>query len=306
MIWERLGPVLESTGQRSWMASHASVPTPEWIRDDLFRIYFTPRDGASRSHIGWLIVDMKEPTRVLEIAEQPSLAPGALGAFDDSGAMMSWIVPHDGKRWLYYIGWSLGSATPWRTALGLAFAPLEDPAPRFERFSIGPILDRSIHDPFFVTNPCVLREDTRWRMWYLSGIRWDGKAGAALPRYNVRYAESSDGIAWRANGHVCVDHVHPGEVAIGRPCVIRRADGYEMFFSYRGDAFGYRMGYARSADGLTWQRDDAAMRFGGPPGPWEDQGTAYPTVFDHAGVRYMLYCGNNYSKGGFGIAALAC
>jgi hypothetical protein len=31
---------------------------------------------------------------------------------------------------------------------------------------------------------------------------------------------------------------------------------------------------------------------------------AYPTVFDHEGQHYMLYCGNNYSKGGFGIAAL--
>jgi len=303
MKWEKLGKVFESAGQRSWAVSHASVPTPERISGDLYRIYFTPRDAKGRSNIGHLIIDIKEPTRVLDIAEEPCLAPGQLGAFDDSGAMFSWIVQHQGKRWLYYIGWTLGAQTPWRTAIGLAYADADTPEPRFQRHSTGPILDRSTADPFFVTNPCVLIEDGVWRMWYLSGIGWQEAAPAPLPRYNVRYAESQDGVHWNATGHVCIDHIHPGEVAIGRPCVLREDGIYKMFYSYRGDEFGYRMGYAESPDGLHWTRRDELAGLAPSTEGWDSQGMAYPTVFDHEGQHYMLYCGNNYSKGGFGIAA---
>lgn len=285
------------------MMSHASVPTPEHIDGDMFRIYFTPRDGAGRSHIGWLIVDLREPTRVLDIGEEPSLAPGTLGAFDDAGAMFSWIVRHGGRRWLYYIGWNVGGRTPWRTAIGLAFADASDPLARFERHSMGPILDRSTDNPFFVTNPCVRIEGERWRMWYLSGIGWAESVNGPLPRYNVRHAESADGLTWTTSPDACLDHAHPGEVAIGRPCVLFEEQRYKMFYSYRGDAFGYRMGYAESPDGLRWHRLDDSIHFSAPGEEW-DTAMAYPTVFDHRGRRYMLYCGNGYSKAGFGIAVL--
>lgn len=305
MKWERLGRVFLANGQRPWLTSHGSVPTPEWIADDLFRIYFTPRDQHGRSVVASLIVDIKEPTRVLEISAAPHLLPGALGAFDDSGAMFSWIVRHCGRRWLYYIGWTLGVATPWRTAIGLAYADGAAAEPTFERHSAGPILDRSTADPYFVTNPFVMNDDGIWKMWYLSGLGWVDTGTARLPRYNVRYAESSDGIKWNASGHVCVEHEHPGEVAIGRPFVLKEDGLYKMFYSFRGDDFGYRMGYAESADGLGWRRHDDATTFSNPAMDWDNRGTAYPTIFDHKGQRYMLYCGNNYSKDGFGIAALA-
>jgi hypothetical protein len=304
MKWQRLGRVFEASGQRPWIVSHGSVPTPELIDGSLYRIYFTPRDQKGRSVIAYLVIDINEPTRVLDLSEEPALAPGEPGAFDDSGAMFSWIVRHEGRRWLYYIGWNLGVETPWRTSIGLAYADAKAEHPRFERHSAGPILDRSTMDPFFVTNPFVMKEQNVWRMWYLSGIRWDGDAGRRVPRYNVRYAESSDGMSWRPTGRVCVDHAHPGEVAIGRPFVLKEDGLYKMFYSFRGDTFGYRMGYAESPDGLNWTRRDERTQFEGPAQSWDDQGTAYPTIFDHNGQRYMLYCGNWYSKAGFGIAAL--
>jgi hypothetical protein len=32
----------------------------------------------------------------------------------------------------------------------------------------------------------------------------------------------------------------------------------------------------------------------------------YPFVFDHAGQRYILYCGNGYAKIAFGLTILEC
>lgn len=302
MKWEKLGCVFRSQGQREWMVSHASVPMPELVGGSLVRIYFTPRDARNRSHVAHLIVDLSEPQRVLELCVEPALSPGPLGAFDESGAMFSWLLHHGGRRWLYYIGWTLGVSVPWRTAIGLAYADVQSRNPVFVRHSSGPLIDRSPADPYFVTNPCVLVEDGRWRMWYLSGISWVHDGSRALPRYDVRYAESANGIEWRCSGHVCIPHAHEGEVAIGRPCVLRDGRLYKMWYSYRGDSFGYRIGYAESQDGLVWTRLDGEAGLERSMQGWDSEMTAYPTVFDHGGRRYMLYCGNDYSRGGFGLA----
>jgi hypothetical protein len=99
-----------------------------------------------------------------------------------------------------------------------------------------------------------------------------------------------------------LDHRYEGEVAIGRPCVLKDGDVYKMWYSYRGDTFGYRIGYAESSDGLNWSRLDEEAGLERSQSGWDSATTAYPTVFDHGGHRYMLYCGNDYSKGGFGLA----
>jgi predicted GH43/DUF377 family glycosyl hydrolase len=287
------------------MVSHSSVPTPEHIRDGLFRIYFSPRDEFGRSNVSYLVVDLNDPTRVIDLCDAPCLEPGALGTFDDSGAMVSCIVRQGDRRWLYYTGWNVGGRAPWRTSIGLAHYEAESQEPVFERVALGPILDRSVCDPYFAMSPCVIVEDGRWRMWYLSGMGWQESPAGPLPRYQVVHAQSADGIHWDANGHVCIAHAHPGEVAIGRPCVLRENGVYKMWYSFRGDEFGYRMGYAESADGLAWRRRDELVDLPRSNSGWDSEATAYPAVFDHGGRRFMLYCGNGYSKAGFGLAVLS-
>src|ERR1700751_2418444 len=191
MKWTKLGRIFSSNGQHRWMMSHASVPTPEHIRDDLFRVYFSPRDARNRSYIGYIVIDLSKPQDILEISEKPALEPGALGAFDDSGAMCSWLLRRNGERILYYIGWTLGITVPWSTAIGIAYCSATGP-PVFERRFNGPIIGRSICDPFFAAGPFVLEECAIWRMWYLSGIGWAQGPKAPVPRYNLRYAESQD------------------------------------------------------------------------------------------------------------------
>jgi hypothetical protein len=303
MKWTKLGRIFNSNGQQRWMMSHASVPTPEHIRDDLFRVYFSPRDDRNRSYIGYIVIDLSKPQDILEISGKPVLEPGALGAFDDSGAMCSWLLRRNGERVLYYIGWTLGITVPWSTAIGIAYCSSNGP-PVFERGFDGPIIGRSICDPFFAAGPFVLEEGAIWRMWYLSGTGWaDGPKGP-VPRYNLRYAESQDGVRWKTTGRACIDHKYPGEVAIARPCVIKDKDIYRMWFCYRGDDFGYKIGYAESFDGVAWERLDHQEGLEHSESGWDSEMTAYPCVFDHKGERYMLYCGNNYGATGFGLAVL--
>src|SRR5580704_2497461 len=102
MPWHRIGHIFCADGNRSWMMSYAGQPWAEHVEGDLHRLYFTSRDAQGRSHIGWLELDVGHPDRILRLADEPLLSPGALGAFDDAGAMVSSVVRHDGGRHVYY------------------------------------------------------------------------------------------------------------------------------------------------------------------------------------------------------------
>src|SRR5205807_60141 len=106
--------------QRAWMFSHAANPFAEHRGGDEFRIYFGCRDQQKRTHIGFVDVELKPRVRVLRISDEPVVAPGVLGGFDDSGTSMGWITRIGNASYLYYLGWNLGVTVPWRNSIGLA------------------------------------------------------------------------------------------------------------------------------------------------------------------------------------------
>lgn len=274
--------------------SHAALPIVGDLAGER-RLLFSARDAEGRARIGHAALLASEGgLTVGSIAPDPLLDLGPRGAFDDSGVTGSCLVEHDGRHYLYYSGWSLGRSVPFYLYVGLAVSA--DGGRTFERASSAPILERSDVDPFLTASPWVRVENERWRMWYVSATHWDG----ARHFYHVRYAESDDGVSWRREGRVSVDFADPDEYAISRPCVIRDHDGYRMWYSYRGDA--YRLGYARSDDGLEWERSDAEAGLELAAAGWDSEMLAYPAVFDADGSRYMLYNGNGYGATGIGYA----
>jgi hypothetical protein len=299
MKWRKLGRVFCPDREFPWMINHAAVPVAEYLHDDEFIIYFASRDSANRSHIGWVRIDLSDPTAVLEISTQPVLSPGELGCFDDSGAMPTWIARVEESRYLYYIGWNLGVTVPFRNAIGLAVS--EGPR-EFKRFAKGPIVDRTAREPHFCASCCVIPEENLWRMWYLSCVGWTIEAGSPRHHYHIKYAESDDGIHWRRDCTVAIDFSEPGEYAISRPSVILDRGCWHMWYSYRGDR--YRIGYAESEDGISWIRKDADAGIDVSPGEWDGSSVEYPCVFDHEGTKYMLYNGDGYGLTGFGIAVM--
>ena len=106
MRWQKQGLIFRAEKQFPWMAHHASQPFAHRIENDLYRIYFTARDELNRSHVGWIEIDITRPYQVLRISDTPLLAPGAPGAFDDAGTMMSCLAQQHGKQFLFYTGWS--------------------------------------------------------------------------------------------------------------------------------------------------------------------------------------------------------
>ncbi|MHC1729913.1 MAG: hypothetical protein AB9866_28590 [Syntrophobacteraceae bacterium] len=299
MKWRKLGLLFTPGGQYPWMLSHAQLPLALKIDKDLLRIFFASRDKKNRSHICYVDIDVRKPHSIVNLSPSPVLAPGPLGHFDDHGVYPASIVENGKELWMYYIGWNPGLQPPmFYSSIGLSVSV--DKGNSFHRMSVAPIMSRSEFDPCLVTSPCVRLEHSLWRMWYVSGFKWTQEGSALSSHYHVKYAESRDGISWLRKGQVMID-LRRDETNIARPCVLFEDGLYTMWYSYDA-GLGYRIGFAESPDGITWDRKDEHAGIEISSAGWDSKANAYPWVFSFEGRKYMLYNGNDYGRDGFGMA----
>lgn len=294
--WERLGRLTPDTSAAPWAASHAALPMVEADGDGAWWLYLSLRDGEGRARIGRCRLTLGDTPSAGAIEPDPCLDLGEPGAFDDSGVVGSCLVHADGVTWLYYTGWIRRVTVPFQLASGLA---RRDGSGRFVRVSRAPILGRTDQEPFLNASPFVRHEAGAWTMWYIGGQGWRMTETPPEPVYDIRVARSRDGIAWERHGEQPFPPAE-GEHAFGRPWVLRDAEGFHLWFAVRGSR--YRIGYAWSADGVAWRRDDARAGLGPGTDAWDDEMVEYPCVFDAGETRYMLYNGNGYGRTGVGIA----
>jgi hypothetical protein len=298
MKWSRVGLVFRPEGQRPWLHSHASNPTALPLGGTRIRVFIGGRDAGNRSQIAFFDMDLADPLREVELCAEPVLTPGSRGAFDDSGTSVGCVLKADGATFLYYVGWNLGVTVPFRNSIGLAVAATPDGP--FRKVSAAPVLDRADEDPFSVSYPWVLRDGGGFRMWYGSNLEW-GPDFAGM-RHAIRHATSKDGRTWSRRAAPVLGPAGAGESVLVRPCVVRDPDRFRMWFSARGTE--YRLGYAESADGLSWERRDADAGLAPSGSGWDAHAIAYPHVFDCAGERWILYNGDGFGRTGIGLARL--
>ncbi len=143
---------------------------------------------------------------------------------------------------------------------------------------------------------CVLLESGIFRMW----VSW-------RPKQSVAITESKDGISWKPPEIVLSPLPETGwEDDINRPVVVRRSDGYHMW--YTGQAKGRSsVGYATSSDGRTWARQSKEPVLK-PTFPWEDVAIMCPhAIWDgKADLWKMWYsAGTQYEPNAIGYATSA-
>lgn len=300
MQWEKRGLIFRPDTRLPWQRSHAALPTALHLSNGLYRVYFASRDADQRSHVGFFEIDLDDPTQIQRMSDKPVLAPGPLGHFDDHGIYAASVVRHGELVYLYTIGWNPGVRPPlFYASIGMAVS--EDGGVTFKKYGRSPIMARSEHDPCLVTSPVVLKDAGLWRMWYVSGYRWEEIDGRPASHYHIKYADSADGIHWRRDGVVCIDHANDEERNIARCCVLKQGDGYLAWYSF-SDGSGYRIGFAKSPDGIAWGRQDADAGIGLSESGWDSEAIAYPCVVRHGERLYMLYNGNGFGKDGIGLA----
>jgi predicted GH43/DUF377 family glycosyl hydrolase len=139
----------------------------------------------------------------------------------------------------------------------------------------------------------VLKEGEKFRMWF----SWRPKGSVAL-------VESTDGIHWSEPAIVLAPNKTSGwELDINRPVVIRRPDGYHMW--YTGQARGHSwIGYATSPDGKTWKRMSPKPVLS-PEKPWEKTSVMCPhVIYDAETKLYRMWYsgGEQYEPNAIGYA----
>lgn len=313
MLWRKMGRIfsvdqMPNQSQYDWMLSHAQVPTVDMLDGDRVRIYFGTRDHLNRTRPTFIEVQASQPANVLYVHDAPVMDIGDLGTFDDSGVMPSQVVNHEGKKYLFYVGWNLGKTVPFRNSIGVACST--DNGLTFHRMSDGPLMDRSYAEPHFCATLYILIEAGNWFMWYLSCTGWSTVNGVPEPFYHIKMAKSADGIEWHRDGKVCIE-LTSDEGGLARPSVLKESGIYRMWYSRRGfrdyrtdRSQSYRIGYAESGDGVHWQRKDEQAGIDVSKDGWDSEMICYPSVYRHSGQLFMLYNGNGFGRSGFGYAVL--
>jgi hypothetical protein len=304
MNWRKRGHIYAPDGSLPWARKYAFPPTPYLVDEDVLRLYVAFCDSDTVGRVGFVDVEARNPSVVRRVSTTPVLDIGEPGTFDENGVVPTSVVRYDNQVYMYYVGYQLGQKVRYFQFQGLAIS--DDGGSSFHRASSVPIIDRSDQELLNRTSAFVLPDDDRFRMWYVAGSDWTSVGDKLLPRYNLRYLESADGRSWGPVGRICFDFRDDDEHAFGRPWVLKDSNIYRMFYSIRTRSKGgYRLGYAESPDGVSWERKDDAVGIDVSESGWDSEMIAYPSIYRHENDTYLFYNGNNCGATGFGFAQLA-
>jgi hypothetical protein len=300
--WKKLGLIIKPKFNSAWMKSHTAVPFAYPYKKNQFKIYFCVRDRFNKSQICYAIFDMKKNKIVGGLKKNPILTNGDLGSFDENGVTPSWVMKVNKKIYLYYVGWGSSASVRMQLFSGLAISRKDN---NFLKYSKAPLLERNKHDPYLTATLCILKEKKIFKMWYVSGDKWIKKNNSTFPHYNIKYAESKNGINWIRKGKICINYKDKNEYALARPSVIKINNTYHMWYCYKKFNSEYKIGYAVSINGVKWKRIDKCVGLESKnKNSWDSQMQAYPHVFTFEGGVYMLYNGNGYGTSGIGLAKI--
>lgn len=311
MEWIKKEHIYEPDGSQQWSLSHAQVPFALRLNKEVIRVFFATRDVNSSSSTTFVDVNANDPSEILYIHNKPVLEKGSQGSFDDSGTMPSWFLKVNDNIFLYYTAWNKSVEASYRLSIGLATS--EDNGVTFKKMFKGPIMDRNINDPIWVGQPCVIREEGLWKMWYLSCEKIEIINNHPEPFYNVKYATSIDGVNWKRENKICIDFERGKTDAIGRPCVWKYKEKYFMFHSNRlangyrenKDA-SYRIELSESLNGVDWSRVEKFKLKKNGTDEWDGIMNEYTSVIEteKEGEYYVFYNGNGFGASGFGYFIL--
>ena len=302
MRWSKRGLIYGPSGDSDWARHTVLQPTPLVKGEEgVIRVFAGMRDDAGVSRVGFVDVSAEDPSRVLRVSKAPVLDVGVPGAFDDNGVVPCALSERGGELYLFYAGYQLSPKVKFLAFTGLAVS--RDGGETFERHSRAPVCDRTDKELYFRAIHTIMFDDGRWRAWYGAGDAFDMEGGRQFPRYNIRHAESPDGIRLSEDYQVCID-TGGAEYRVGRPCVVKHGGLYRMFFGAGTKETVYRLAYAESPDGLRWARADAKLGIDVSESGWDSRMQAYPALAAYEGRTYLFYNGNDYGREGFGYAEL--
>ena len=312
--WEKFGQVFEiSKHQQSpWMMEYCQAPNAIEL-DSCIRVFFSTRssredDGTYVSSIAYVDVDKGDPTKIISISKHPVLTPGPLGSFDEHGVYPLSVAQVDDQIMGLYGGWSRPTSVPFEVSIGLVSGPSAD---SLEKQGVGPVISKSLNQPYVCASPKLRFFDNTLHCFYIFGRDWIVDSRVE-PLYSITSATSQDGKRWNLSDRPLLQNVLGPLEAQASPDVFFHDGLYHMYFSYR-DALGfrnnihrgYRLGYASSADLVSWWREDSFHDLAPSLSGWDSVSISYPNVITCETGVFMFYLGSEIGRWSFGVARLS-
>jgi hypothetical protein len=303
-VWRLVNKfVVDENFKEDVFQTHAQLPTPLVLSEKLIRVFFASRDARQYSSIFSIDIEYDKRTKSFSWEKfgcQPVLLPGRIGSFDEHGVYPSFVLQHEEKFYLYYIGWNRGITEPlFYASIGLAVS--EDGA-NFSKISDGPVLGRNQDEPFLVTSPFVERQIDSYKMYFVSGNEWLNIDGKIESRYDVKSIESKEISRWESTDRKTVIPLGPNETNVARPWISTVNKDRLLYFCFlRKGTNGYQIGVAKEEEPDKWLRLENELSFEGLS---TNENMAYPAIVEMQGHRFMFLNGNNYGKNGFYIFRL--
>lgn len=306
--WQRRGLLLQPPAGNSLWVTHAQAPTVLKIHAELWRIYVTGRDQNNCGRIFAFDVAPHRNMEVLAVHPEPLLSLGAPGSFDEAGMGPSCALRIGDRFLLYYTGVSGRRDEPYPLAIGIA---VSHNALDFERLSTEPVVDRSLHDPLFVSTPWVGLSNQGFEMLYMSGKAWTAHESGPSATYGLQRMHSQDGVTWLGIPEPILVPGNKAVQGLSRPWVTRHADGNRLWLCRRGADFRRPGPHAYRIEGIPLPDNGGnpcgkriAVRYTNPPAPgdFDDWMQAYACVVRNGCEMVMFYNGNDFGRAGVGWA----
>lgn len=299
MSWQKKGFIFQNNTSFWWSKKYAGIPTVELLNEETLRIYYYSMNDNMDGRISYIDVEAANPGNIIHIEKEPVLDIGEIGTFDDCGVCPSSILWLNGKKHLFYVGVQRAEKVPYMYFAGLA---VETEVGKFERVQRTPILDRIPSEPYSRSATTMVKTEAGLKMWYVSTHEWFWWNNKLYPKYNIRSAESVDGIHWQPEKKDVLPFANEFEFGFGRPWVIYEDGIYKLYYSIRSTNAPYRIGYAESDDGDTWTRKDDEFVLERSEEGWDSEMICYPCVVNTKYGKYLFYNGNSHGATGFGYA----
>jgi len=298
MTWRKLGQIYNFKPIDKYLLSHASNPLAVYIKDDIYRVFFSGRCKENKSSVGYVDIDIVTH-EVIFTCENVAFKYGEENSFYSHGVSIGNMYQVEEKNYIQFMAWQIRNGGHWRGDIGRLLVSDD-----FTTLALDPkevFIGCDNEDKVSLSYSWIMFDEGIYKMWYGSTIDWSSENGEMI--HVIKYATSKDGEIWQRHG-LAIPYELGVAQAFSRPSVIKDEHGYHMWFSYRaGDGTKYRIGYAHSIDGLSWDRK-ADSGIDVSENGWDSEMICYPFVFEHKEKRYMLYNGNQYGKDGFGLAIL--
>jgi hypothetical protein len=319
--WVKRGVIMKPgfAGPRS--VKRLSAPSVIKLQNGRLRMYFwtmgNPRpdapDNETFHYVFAAEASPADPSHWELVKQEPMLGPSTSGNIRDRGPSFPWVVKRDDGPWLMYYGawgtWAPPKDLSNRTGLAIS----KDKGITWEvlKETVLPLGKPGSYDAGLTGSVDVMRTGpASYMMWYTAGERYQMVGDVYRGIVHIGMARSKDGISWEKFPEPALrarlDAVPEFEAVVSKPSVLIIDGVYHMWFSIfdMRKTKGYRLGYARSTDGVHWQRSFDKEVLPLTPDGFDSENQSYPCVIDMGQQLWMFYTGNTFGATGIGLATL--